>query len=108
MANEEKIKIHRRDYKRIARVWFLARLYAETLTIIFIMRELAPPTIFHSAAVVVALVLLIQIPMSPLVRWLKGQYEIIDTAPIAEGDFLSHGKWYRFPKQFTIKGPAAQ
>jgi len=86
------IKIERKEYRKLVLVARVTRMYIETLTLIAIMRELPPATILIAGLEVTALVLLLTWLTNLPARWLRGQFEVIDTAPVVTHDFVENGE----------------
>lgn len=85
-------RIERKEWRKLARVGFITRFYIETLTIVFIMRELPPMNIFVAVAAVVTMALLLTKLTSYAVKYIKSFYEIVDAAPVVKHHYVENGE----------------
>src|SRR4249920_1820234 len=100
---QDKIKITRRAYRKLARIGIIVRLYLETITIFWLIGIMRPNGFIATVTLVVFLVIAITWLTSKPVRRLKAQYEIIDTAPIADHDYIENGDKRSHPKLFSVR-----
>jgi hypothetical protein len=86
------IKIERKEYRKLVLVARVTRMYIETLTLIAIIRELPAATLAVAAVEVTVLAVLLTWLTNYPARWLREQFDVIDSAPIATHEYHEHGE----------------